>query len=96
MFSSMVVHNFDVKGIWFHPTKADAPLIVDSDAVLPHTVAGERLQSIPRNGPQIENHGGSLDLIKLSFRRLGDVMKPPAELAFEDLLGFLVAEGPDH
>jgi hypothetical protein len=35
-------------------------------------------------------------VIELSLGHYGDTLKLPAELAPEDLLGFLIPERPDH
>jgi hypothetical protein len=35
------------------PLKADAPFLIDADAVLPRSVASQRLQAIARRRPQI-------------------------------------------
>jgi len=42
----MVIHNLNVVGISTTPYKADAPLIVDANAVLSFSVTFERFQSI--------------------------------------------------
>jgi hypothetical protein len=57
----MVVHDFDVVRITFVPTEAQPPLIVDSDGVLPFSVALEGLQSIPRQTSQIVGRAGRLE-----------------------------------
>jgi hypothetical protein len=42
----MVVDYFDVERVTLDPAKADAPLVIDTDAVLPLAVAFERFQPI--------------------------------------------------
>ena len=51
----VVVHNLNAvnAGMLFIPTKADAPLIVDANAVLPFAVTAQGLQMIPRRGTQV-------------------------------------------
>jgi hypothetical protein len=41
--SSVIVNHFDLVGAAGRPAKADAPLIVDPDAVLPFAVAAKGL-----------------------------------------------------
>jgi len=49
----MVVHNFHVKCILALPSEADAPLVIDADAVLAVPVALQGFESITRRGAQI-------------------------------------------
>ena len=91
----MVVHNLHVNGIGLNPTEADSPLIVYSNAILHQPIAGESLQPVPGNRSQIGD-GRRVDLIEPSLRHWGNALEPTAELATEDLLGLLVAEGPNH
>ena len=49
----MVVHNFHVKCILALPAEADAPLVIDADAVLAVPVTLQRFESITRRGAQI-------------------------------------------
>jgi hypothetical protein len=44
----MIVHNFDLVRMAFLPAKADAPLIVDPDTVLPQPTPFQGFQSIAR------------------------------------------------
>src|SRR5262249_1785526 len=44
--SSMIVDDLDIVGVAVTPAEADAPLVVDSDAVLPFAIPGEPLQPI--------------------------------------------------
>jgi len=44
----VIVHNFDLVGVAFAPTKADSPLVIDADAVLPLSVALESFKPIAR------------------------------------------------
>jgi hypothetical protein len=65
---SVIVDDFDVSGPRSRPGKADSPLIIDSDAVLPHPFAPESLQSIPRGYPQIVERLRSIDDQQLTIR----------------------------
>jgi hypothetical protein len=40
----VVVHDLDLEGVAVSPDKADAPLVVDANAVLPRPVVLQRLQ----------------------------------------------------
>ena len=49
----MIVHNLDCKGVGIVPTEADAPLIVDPNAVLAAPVICKRLQPVAWNRSRI-------------------------------------------
>src|ERR1035437_9078961 len=82
----MIVHYLNVKGIGLNPAETDPPPVVDPNTVLPRPIAGE----------EIGNGCHRMNVIELPFRHHGNTLKLPAELAPEDLLGFLVPERPDH
>jgi len=92
----MIVYNLNVEGIGFDPTEADPPLVVDANAVLPRPIAAKSFQSVSWDLSQIGNGNRRLNVIELSLCYDGNTLKPPAELALEDFLGFLAQEGPDH
>ena len=94
--ASMIVHYLNVKGIGLNPTEADSPLVVDPNAVLSGPISEQRFQPIPRDHPQIGNGWRRVNVIELSLGHYSDTLKLPAELAPEDLFGFLVPERPDH
>jgi hypothetical protein len=52
----MVVDNFHVIGIAVPPFKANTPLAVDSDAILPDTMLSKFLQPIRRWHPKVLKH----------------------------------------
>jgi hypothetical protein len=49
----MVVDDLDIVGVAITPAEADAPLVVNSDAVLPFALPGELLQPITGWCPQV-------------------------------------------
>jgi hypothetical protein len=49
----VVVHNFDVVGVSFVPTKADAVLVVNPDAVWSDSVSFQRFEPVARPGRKI-------------------------------------------
>jgi hypothetical protein len=92
----MIVHYLNFKGIGCNPAEADPPLVVDPNAVLSRPITGKRFQPISGNLSQIGDGRRRLNVIELSLCHYGNTLKLPAELAPEDLLGFLVPERPDH
>jgi hypothetical protein len=49
----VVIDDLDLERIPVAPNEANAPLVVDSDAVLPLSLPSQRLQTVPRWNPQI-------------------------------------------
>ena len=93
----MVVHDFNTLRTEPRPDKADSPLVVDPDAVLPVPIATQRLQSVARWRGQIAEH---LRIVQLPQLALGDALpvRPDAsgEPAVKQGLGIAIGEGADH
>jgi hypothetical protein len=53
----VVIRNFDIVGIAVAPVKAEAKLIVDSDAVLPSAIASEFFQAKARKRKIPQRYG---------------------------------------
>lgn len=49
----MVIRDFNIVSVSLDESEADAPLIVDGDRILAHSVSGEFVESIPRWNPQV-------------------------------------------
>lgn len=92
----MVVHNLNLKRIGVNPAEADAPLVVDPNAVLARAITREGLQTIAWNRSQVRQGRCRVNLVKLPLRHWSNTLELPAELAPEDFLGLLVPERPNH
>ena len=57
----MVIGNGNIFGACFRPTKTNPPLVVDTNAVLPGSLATEFLESVPGRDPQIEKVLGGIE-----------------------------------
>ena len=57
----MVVNDLDLMRIAVLPSKADAPLIVDPNTVLPSALSAKLLESVSRRDAQILEGLGSID-----------------------------------
>ena len=66
--SSVVVGDFDFSGTTVCPAEADAPLVVDADAVLPLTVTAQRLEAVGRRQPQVGQRRGRDHALKSHTR----------------------------
>ncbi len=92
----MVVDDLNVIRIRIHPSEAQPPLVIDPNAVLPFSVTGERLQTIPRNSSKVRECSCRLELVQFPLRDASNTLVFPAELTPEDSFGLLVTEGPNH
>jgi len=93
----VVVDDLDVEGIGGAPDKADAPLIVDADAVLASTIALERLESIAGRNAQVGEGVGRIEddeFPKRDALKAGGQTTRAATLKERFRVGF--AEGADH
>jgi len=58
---SVVIHDLDVLGTVVSPGEADTPLIIDPDAVLPDSIAPQRLQTIARRHSELIEHNDRIE-----------------------------------
>jgi hypothetical protein len=93
----MVIGNPDVVGVWLFPSKADTPLLIDADTVLPGPIALQGFEPIAGRRQQVSQ---SVSLIQVDKLAPGCVLyvwrKFPRKLAAVNLLGLLVGEAADH
>src|SRR6185312_4768911 len=93
----MVVNDFNFMGVATLPEEADAPLVVDPDAVLAFAVALQGFQAIGwRNAEVIQGRRG-IEHAELAARDLLDIgRQSPGCSSAPDLLRLLVGKAPDH
>jgi hypothetical protein len=92
----MVVGNLDVEGVSILPAEADAVLVVDSDAVLPFSVALQGFELVAGNRGQIAQRGCAVQMEQLADRDLLDCVKLSRELLLEDLFRCNVSKRTNH
>jgi hypothetical protein len=78
----VVINDFYIFWTCIRPTKADTPLIIDTNAVLTGTITPECFKVIAGWHPQIVKSTGDLELSKLTPRHLGNVHELSDTLAF--------------
>jgi hypothetical protein len=91
----MTVHNLDVVRTVI-PLEADAPLVVDPNAVLPAPVALEGLKPVCGRDPKVVQPRCCIELQQLAPSDTFKTGKCPDELVVEQPLRVLVGEAPDH
>lgn len=94
---SMVVDDLDIVRVSVDPSKADAPLVVDANAVLPCSAAFQRFQSIARRNREIAQPCDGRQLRELSRRSAANRgRKSPRRSAAVKVLGVGTAKARDH
>jgi len=92
----MIVHDLDVFSPLIRPTKAEAKLIVNADAVLTSTVLFQGFQSIARRNPQIAELTRDLQLPQLASSDGRDIRESPDQRSLCKRLGLGALERLDH
>lgn len=64
----MVVNDFYVVRVASAPSKADTPLVVDTDAVLAFSVSAEHFQAITRRYPKVVQPNRTMQVNQFSSR----------------------------
>ena len=92
----MVIDNLHIVGIPVAPDKADAPLIVDANTVLPFSVAFKRFQVISRGRGKVTKLRGNIQLPEFPLCHPLKSPKPPDALPRMKLFRIFRPERPDH
>jgi hypothetical protein len=92
----VVIRNFHIVGIAIAPDKANAPLVVDADAVLSFPIAFQYFQMIARRRLQIAKVSGNIQLSQLSLSHPFESPKTLDSLPAVKLFGLPRPEGLDH
>jgi hypothetical protein len=69
----MIIDNLYPKDIPISPLETDAPLIIDSDTILPGSVAVQFLQTIGRRCPQVVERHCPIEHAQFPQRHLLDI-----------------------
>jgi hypothetical protein len=77
----VIVDDLHVVSVPFVPDEADAVLIVDPNAVLPASVAHERLEPVAGKRRQVAKLPSSMELLQLSLGDPRDPLEAATELA---------------
>ena len=93
----MVIYDLDIPGFIGGPVKADAPLIVDADAVLTGTGAFKLFEPVARDRLHILQGIGIVQIQQFAARRALDLGREfLGKLPLENLLGLDGRKGLDH
>jgi len=62
----MIINDFNIKGVTVSPLETNAPLIIDSNAMLPASISRKLLKAIARRYPQVFQDFGCIQDFKFS------------------------------
>src|SRR5688572_854950 len=93
---SMVINDLHILSVMAGPSEADAPLIIDPDAVLPQTVAPQSLQSIAGRNAQVIEARRDLQLAQLAASHDRDTLKAPDARSAREGFGVGTPKRSDH
>jgi len=94
--ASVIVHDLNFVSISLAPNETKAPLVVNSNTVLPLPLAAQGFQTVSRRRRQIAQFRGAVQLPKLAPRDALDSLKAAARLPTVKSPGFRAAERLDH
>ena len=92
----MVIDDLDVVCVSVRPAEANAPLVVDADAVLAPAVALQHFQPVSRRDEQVLKGPGLAEVEQLAPRRPLDRPEASDQMVVEQRLGLGGPEGLDH
>ena len=92
----MVINNLHIVDVPVAPNKADAPLIVDANTVLPFSVAFKRFQVISRGRSKVTKLRSNVQLPEFPLCHPLDSPKPPDTLPRMKLFRIFRPERLDH
>jgi hypothetical protein len=92
----VIIDNLDVLCRASSPDKANSPLIVDPDTVLPLPVADQHLDPVPWDRREILQFLSIIKHPQFSPRNRFDAFEPASPFAVEELLGLLGAKRSNH
>jgi hypothetical protein len=92
----MVIDDLDLVSVSLTPCEANAPLIVDADAVLAFAVTFQSLQSVARQRRKGAQIGRGVEHIQFSQRLPLDGPEALYRLPVEEALGVWASKGPHH
>jgi hypothetical protein len=93
----VVIRDFHIFSALALPEKANAPLVIDPDAVLPLSVASERLKPVPGRNLKVFDIGGAVKDQEFSQCGSLDVTwNLPGTVPTENPFGLSVLERADH
>jgi hypothetical protein len=92
----VIINNLDVVRITVTPNKADAILVIDTNAVCPLAISAERLETIAGKNAKVAKLVRAMQLHHFPLNYPFDPLKPPNRAAIEERFGLLTTERANH
>ena len=92
----MVIRDFDFISMALAPLEADAPLLIDSNRVLPLSVSAQGLQAIPRWRSHHAQLRGGVELKQLAQSNALEGRESPAVTVMKEVFRVLRAKTSDR
>jgi hypothetical protein len=92
----MIIGDLNVKSIAFLPSKANAILIVDSDAILARAIALQRLKPVRRRRREVSKFFRAVDLNQFPEHDGSDGLKSPHSTLLENPFCILIVKRTDQ
>jgi hypothetical protein len=92
----VVIHNLNVMRIAVTPREADAPLVIDSNAIRPRAVSLQQFKLIPGRHAKILQPPCLMQVQKLPPRRPLDGLKSPDHAVLKERSGVRAPERSDQ
>jgi hypothetical protein len=93
----MVIHDLDLLRPTIAPDKADTPLVIDPDRMLPGAISFKGLKAIPWRRGQISQDLRGIQLQQLALcRTVNGSRQTPAGNSVKQVFRIAVGEGSDH
>jgi hypothetical protein len=64
----MIIYDFDILGVPYHPPKTDAPLVVDSHTHLARSLSFQQFRTISRRVTEVLDRRSGIQLAQLAER----------------------------
>jgi hypothetical protein len=92
----VIINNLDVVGIAAAPGETDTPLVVDSNAIAPRTVAPKHFQAVPGWGTKVLKPHRPVQEQQLPAGRPFNRLKTANGLVVKQRSRFRTSEGPNQ
>tara|TARA_B100001971_G_scaffold201097_2_gene213501 strand:+ start:3952 stop:4251 length:300 start_codon:yes stop_codon:yes gene_type:complete len=92
----VIIGDFNIVSVSSIPAEADAPLLIDADAMLPEAVAGKRLKAIGRGDAEFIKRSGVFDDVEFVHGAAEDFGGQLHMLPVPEFLCPFVAESFNH
>ena len=92
----VIIHDLNLIGVTLQPDKTNAPLLINTNAVLPFPIALQCFQSVPRQCRQRSDIRCGIQHVQFPQGLPLESLKRRHRFPLEESLGIRAAKGTDH